>query len=76
MNYRILGKAIFKTFAWMIGGGVVLGLSAFGFTFLDNRAGGLLVLLVVCTALIICSIGDTYEKMLKKKEKEGGCGND
>jgi len=69
MNYRILGKAILKTLAWMIGGGVVLGLSAFGFTFLDTRVGGLLILFITCIALIICSIGDTYEKMIKEDKK-------
>jgi len=69
MNYRILGKAVFKTFAWMIGGGAVLGLSAFGFTFLDTRVDGLLVLLIVCIALIICSIGATYTNMIKKDKE-------
>jgi len=68
MNYRILGKAIFKTLAWMIGGGTVIGVGMFSLSVIADVTKpwrGLIVLVVILLGCIGFSIADTYRNMIK-----------
>ncbi len=69
MNYGILGKAILKTLAWMVGCGVSIGVAIFVLTILHDLSkpwGGVIVLSTVCIIIFGVSISDTYQKMKRK----------
>ena len=69
MNYRILGKAIFKTLAWVIGGGIVIVIGAVAGAILHDLTKpwqGLIMLVIMVIICIGISIHDIYKKMIKK----------
>jgi hypothetical protein len=73
MNYKILGKVILKTFGWMIGGSIAVGVSAISLAILHDLSkpwSSIIVLSTICIVILGILIHDTYKKMIRKESKK------